>query len=161
MPPCREPMRRRRCCLRRRWADCSASCRSRFAGGIVSRAGAWLRQWMPELGLPEFNDAELGELLPWACANCRSFAGGAARGLAGIASRQADGRADAGLGAGGAERLQVPSGSRLPLQYEPGRPPILAVRIQEIFGMPTPPAWPAVAFPYCSTCSPPTIGRNR
>jgi ATP-dependent helicase HrpB len=33
------------------------------------------------------------------------------------------------------ERLQVPSGSRLALQYEPGRPPVLAVRIQEIFGL--------------------------
>jgi ATP-dependent helicase HrpB len=29
----------------------------------------------------------------------------------------------------------VPSGSRIALQYEPGRPPILAVRIQEVFGM--------------------------
>src|SRR5262249_13759005 len=32
------------------------------------------------------------------------------------------------------ERLQVPSGSRIALRYELGRPPILAVRIQEIFG---------------------------
>src|SRR5262249_60125830 len=33
------------------------------------------------------------------------------------------------------ERLQVPSGSRIALQYEVGRPPVLAVRIQEIFGL--------------------------
>jgi ATP-dependent helicase HrpB len=33
------------------------------------------------------------------------------------------------------ERLPVPSGSRIALRYEVGRPPILAVRIQEIFGL--------------------------
>jgi len=29
----------------------------------------------------------------------------------------------------------VPSGSRIAVQYEAGRPPILAVRIQEVFGL--------------------------
>ena len=33
------------------------------------------------------------------------------------------------------ERLPVPSGSRIALQYEHGRPPVLAVRIQEVFGL--------------------------
>jgi ATP-dependent helicase HrpB len=33
------------------------------------------------------------------------------------------------------ERLQVPSGSRIALRYELGRSPILAVRIQELFGL--------------------------
>jgi ATP-dependent helicase HrpB len=31
--------------------------------------------------------------------------------------------------------LEVPSGSRLTLKYEEGRPPVLAVRIQEVFGL--------------------------
>jgi len=30
--------------------------------------------------------------------------------------------------------LTVPSGRSVPLQYEPGKPPVLAVRIQELFG---------------------------
>ena len=30
--------------------------------------------------------------------------------------------------------IAVPSGNRLAIQYEPGRPPILAVKIQEVFG---------------------------
>jgi ATP-dependent helicase HrpB len=29
----------------------------------------------------------------------------------------------------------MPSGSRIALQYEEGRPPVLAVRIQEVFGL--------------------------
>jgi ATP-dependent helicase HrpB len=33
------------------------------------------------------------------------------------------------------ERLVVPSGSRLALRYELGRPPVLAVRMQEVFGL--------------------------
>lgn len=33
------------------------------------------------------------------------------------------------------ERLTVPSGSHLRLTYEPDRPPVLAVRIQEVFGL--------------------------
>ena len=33
------------------------------------------------------------------------------------------------------ERLRVPSGSRVRLDYEPGKPPVLAVRLQELFGM--------------------------
>src|SRR5262249_39636453 len=44
-----------------------------------SAAGLWLtrvrclRQWMPELGLPAFDEAELRELLTWLCHGCRSF----------------------------------------------------------------------------------------
>jgi len=33
------------------------------------------------------------------------------------------------------ERIEVPSGSRVTVQYEDGRPPVLAVRIQEVFGL--------------------------
>src|SRR5206468_867758 len=33
------------------------------------------------------------------------------------------------------ERIEVPSGSRIAVQYEVGRPPVLAVRIQEVFGL--------------------------
>jgi ATP-dependent helicase HrpB len=33
------------------------------------------------------------------------------------------------------ERILVPSGNRITLAYEPGKPPVLAVRIQEIFGL--------------------------
>ncbi|MGA1490073.1 MAG: ATP-dependent helicase C-terminal domain-containing protein, partial [Planctomycetota bacterium] len=35
---------------------------------------------------------------------------------------------------GAPERIEVPSGSRIRIDYSPDRPPILAVRIQEIFG---------------------------
>jgi ATP-dependent helicase HrpB len=93
-----------------------------------------LGQWMPELHLPPLDDAEMGELLTWLCHSCRSF----------TELRKADwlqafqGRLNhtqrLAIEREAPERLQVPSGSRIALRYELGRPPILAVRIQELFG---------------------------
>ncbi|MDA0948933.1 MAG: ATP-dependent helicase HrpB, partial [Planctomycetota bacterium] len=37
------------------------------------------------------------------------------------------------------ERVKVPTGSAIRLRYEAGRPPVLAVRIQELFGLTTTP----------------------
>jgi ATP-dependent helicase HrpB len=94
-----------------------------------------LRQWMPELQLPAFDEAELRELVTGLCHGCRSFADlrkapwlEALQGRLSHIQRQAVGRE-------APERLEVPSGSRVALRYEVGRPPVLAVRIQEVFGL--------------------------
>jgi len=94
-----------------------------------------LRAWMPELQLPALDDAELRELLAWLCHGCRSFADlrqadwlQAFQGRLTHTQRQTVERE-------APERLLVPSGSRIALRYEWGRPPILAVRIQEVFGL--------------------------
>jgi ATP-dependent helicase HrpB len=94
-----------------------------------------LREWMPELELPAFAEEDLRDLLNWLCPGRRSFAElrsgpwlEAIQGRLTHAQRQAVERE-------APERLQVPSGSRLALRYEPGRPPVLAVRIQEVFGL--------------------------
>jgi ATP-dependent helicase HrpB len=93
-----------------------------------------LREWMPELQLPALDDVELRELLTWLCHDCRSFADlrkadwlQAFQGRINHTQRQAVERE-------APERLTVPSGSRITLRYDVGRPPILAVRIQELFG---------------------------
>jgi ATP-dependent helicase HrpB len=90
---------------------------------------------MPELKLPAFDDGELRELLPWLCQGLRSFADlrradwlGAWQGRLTHTQRQTVERE-------APERLAVPSGSRIALRYEAGRPPVLAVRIQEVFGL--------------------------
>ena len=76
-----------------------------------------------------------GRLLPAVAQGCRSFdelrkAPWLARiqGLLTPEQRQAVERE-------APERIEVPSGSRIKLHYEPGKPPVLAVRIQEIFGL--------------------------
>jgi ATP-dependent helicase HrpB len=94
-----------------------------------------LRAWMPELQMPALDDAELGEVLAWLCHGCRSFADlrnadwvAALQGRLTPAQRHAVERE-------APERLTVPSGSRVALRYEMNRPPVLAVRIQEVFGL--------------------------
>jgi ATP-dependent helicase HrpB len=94
-----------------------------------------LREWLPELQLPPLNDEQLRGLLPWLCHGCRSFDDlreaawlDAMQGMLTPNQRQAVERE-------APERLQVPSGSRVTLRYEERRPPVLAVRIQEVFGL--------------------------
>lgn len=93
-----------------------------------------LRDWMPGLRLPAFEEADLRALLPWLCQGCRSFAEvRKAAWLEAVRSRLEPWQVQA-VAREAPEWLQVPSGSRLALRYEVGRPPVLAVRIQEVFG---------------------------
>ncbi|HKB03049.1 MAG TPA: ATP-dependent helicase C-terminal domain-containing protein, partial [Gemmataceae bacterium] len=94
-----------------------------------------LRPWMPELGLPALDDSDLREVLAWLAPGCRSLDDlkrrdweEAFRGKLTHAQRQAVERE-------APERIAVPSGNRIAVTYEGGRPPVLAVRIQEVFGM--------------------------
>ncbi len=93
-----------------------------------------LGEWMPELQLPKLDEAEMRELLTSLCHTCRSFAElRKADWLQAIQCRVSRAQRQA-VEREAPERLQVPSGSRIALRYELGRPPILAVRIQELFG---------------------------
>jgi ATP-dependent helicase HrpB len=103
--------------------------------GLFSTRVRCLKGWMPELGLPAFAEDDLRGFLTWLCVGRRSFAElraadwlGALRGSLTAPQRQAVERE-------APERLVVPSGSRIALHYEAGRPPVLAVRIQEVFGL--------------------------
>ncbi|HRD66822.1 MAG TPA: ATP-dependent helicase HrpB [Candidatus Competibacter sp.] len=98
-----------------------------------------LRHWFPEDGWPDLSDAWLAEHLedwlePW---------------LDGITRREhlqrldlaaalhglVDGHRRARLHELAPIYLLVPSGSRIRLQYQPGEPPVLAVKLQELFGL--------------------------
>lgn len=103
------------------------------AGRFLARVRC-LRAWMPDLQLPPFTVDELLELLPQVTPGCRSLAevrtGGwleVLRGALDQKQRQAVEREAPG-------RITVPSGSQIALTYEEGRPPVLAARIQEVFG---------------------------
>ncbi len=94
-----------------------------------------LHSWAPELNLPDLHDAQLHELMPVLCQGRRSFAElrqapwlEAIKGLMSYEHVQAVQRE-------APERLTVPSGRSIQLRYEEGRPPVLAVRIQEVFGL--------------------------
>ncbi len=101
--------------------------------GFVARA-QWLREQLPEADVPALDEPALQGLLPALCQGCRSFAElshapwlAALRGLFRWEQLQI-------LDRDAPERLNVPSGRAIPLHYEQGKPPVLAVRIQEVFG---------------------------
>ncbi len=98
-----------------------------------------LRHWQPDKGWPDVSDKVLTEtvedwLSPW---------------LAGISRKSHLQRLDLeailsgslvwekqqALKQGAPTAIQVPSGSRKRLTYQPGEPPVLAVRLQEMFGL--------------------------
>ncbi len=91
--------------------------------------------WLPESRLPSMEANDLRELLTWLCHGKRSFA--ELRGadwLGAIQSRLTYEQRQL-IDREAPERWQVPSGSAIGLHYEEGRPPVLAVRIQEMFGL--------------------------
>ena len=99
-----------------------------------------LRQWMPELALPAFDGDELRALLPGLAAGKRSFAELRRAPLLPILKGSLDHRQLKALERHAPSHLAVPSGSRVRLRYEAGKPPVLAVRIQELFGLRDTPA---------------------
>jgi ATP-dependent helicase HrpB len=101
-----------------------------FLARVRSLAG-----WMPELGLPRFGEDELRALLPALAAGRRSFAELRRAPLAEILEGTLSPAQREALRREAPERLEVPSGSRIRLVYEAGKPPVLAVRIQELFGL--------------------------
>jgi ATP-dependent helicase HrpB len=105
------------------------------AAGEYLRRIRWLSGFMPELELPAFDDDNMKAMLPDLCRGCRSFEDlRNAAWLSHIQGRLTSQQQNV-LQREAPERLEVPSGSRVALSYEPGKPPVLAVRIQEIFGL--------------------------
>jgi ATP-dependent helicase HrpB len=100
----------------------------------VERAKA-LREWMPELGLPVLDDEQLASLLPALAQNCRSFDDlKRAPWLQWIKSLFTPAQLQA-VEREAPEKISVPSGNKVAIQYKAGKRPVLAVRIQELFGL--------------------------
>ncbi len=94
-----------------------------------------LADWMPELGLPHFADEEFRALLPALAAGRKSFAELRRAPLLDVLQGALSYPQIEAVRREAPERLAVPSGSQIRLTYEPGRPPVLAARIQEMFGL--------------------------
>ncbi|WP_232055942.1 ATP-dependent helicase HrpB [Tuwongella immobilis] len=106
-----------------------------------SAAGQWLNrlrclaEWVPDVELPRLDEAGMREILRQVCRGCRSLDEVRQADWIGIIQGMMDYATTQWIEREAPERLEVPSGSRIALRYEPGRPPILAVRIQELFGL--------------------------
>ncbi len=102
------------------------------AGKLLAR-WRWLDREIPGL-LPSLDEPLEREILLGMCQGLRGLAelqnadwlGAFAGRLSHHQSRELDTHAP--------ERISLPSGNSVALSYEPGRPPVLAARIQELFG---------------------------
>jgi ATP-dependent helicase HrpB len=121
-----------------------------LAEALQPRAGAFFREdeasaaWlarleflteaMPDFDGPVIDDAVLAEILTEACAGKRSVEEIKRSELLPLLRGRLSYAQNRWLDEHAPEALVVPSGSRIRLSYESGRPPILAVRLQELFG---------------------------
>jgi len=98
-----------------------------------------MRQWFPEESWPDLTDAALAEnLAVW----LGPYLDGITRrshltklDMLAILKAQLDWKQAQQLDAEAPTHLEVPSGSRLKLDYQPGESPVLAVKLQEMFGL--------------------------
>ncbi len=88
---------------------------------------------MPEVDWPEFK-ANWSELIALACLGKRTEAEVRRGSLLGILKSRLSFGQNRQLDELVPETLTVPSGNRIKLTYQVGGPPILAVRLQELFG---------------------------
>ena len=98
-----------------------------------------LRTWLAEETWPDFTDAKLEATLPdWLA----PYLDGVTRrahfarvDLLAALQNRLDWKQRARLEELAPTHITVPSGSRLPIHYEPDAPPVLAVKLQEMFGL--------------------------
>ncbi|MFZ5863966.1 MAG: ATP-dependent helicase HrpB [Nitrospirota bacterium] len=98
-----------------------------------------LRQWLPEEAWPDVSDAALQETLsdwlgPFLDKITRREQLDRIDMLAALNTRL-DWKQRQKLGEGAPTHLTVPSGSRVRLEYRPNESPVLAVKLQEMFGL--------------------------
>jgi len=104
------------------------------AAQLIARI-RFLREWMPELDLPLLSEQPLRELLPQLCVGCLSLGDLRKAPVVYAIKSLLTPSQLAALEREAPARLRVPTGSQITLRYEFGQPPVLAVRIQELFGM--------------------------
>ncbi len=94
-----------------------------------------LRAWMPQLGLADFGPSPWHNLMPEWCMGCTSVKELKSRSLVPTIQARLTSQQLHAVEKEAPSHISVPSGSRIKVVYESGKPPTVAVRIQEIFGM--------------------------
>jgi ATP-dependent helicase HrpB len=108
------------------------------AAGLLARI-EFLRKWMPEHPWPTFDPAALQTALIDACHNKRSADDLKGAALAQSLMIRLPYPLDRLLDQHAPESIPVPSGKQIRIEYDASRPPVLAVRLQELFGWKTTP----------------------
>jgi ATP-dependent helicase HrpB len=99
----------------------------------LARVGL-LRRAIPELGWPAFDETTLADVVEDACQGKTSIDEIERTDLIPFLEARLDRQQARELRDGAPESLTIPSGRRVRLVYEADRPPVLAARLQELFG---------------------------
>ncbi len=97
-----------------------------------------LHGWQPDQGWPDLGDQALAADLEWLAPHVDGMSRRShltRLDLLAILRARLDWRHTSRLAEEAPTHFQCPSGSRLPLRYTPGQAPVLAVRLQELFGL--------------------------
>lgn len=95
---------------------------------------ASLSAWRPDLGLPTLDEGDIRAWLPELCAGRRSFADLASINLTAELLARLTWAQRQAVETLAPDRLEVPSSSHIRLDWRAGEAPVLAVRLQEMFG---------------------------
>lgn len=101
--------------------------------GFVERARC-LKDWVAELELPEIDDSFLKSVARQLCEGKRSLSDVKAGPWLDWLQNRFTSEQLRAIEKECPAKITVPSGSSIKIQYERGKPPILAVKIQEVFG---------------------------
>jgi ATP-dependent helicase HrpB len=105
----------------------------RELNAFVARVN-FLHEHCPDVGLPALNRAELERVLRDMCLSCRSFEELRKSDWLGCLQARFDHPQRQQIEELAPQKWQTPSGKQIRIQYETGQPPVLAVRIQDMFG---------------------------
>jgi ATP-dependent helicase HrpB len=94
-----------------------------------------LQEWLPELGLPDFGSEPWKQILPDWCSGCASVDELKSRSLKPYIQMKLSPQQVMLIEQEAPERINLASGRQVKLSYERGKAPILAARIQELFGL--------------------------
>jgi ATP-dependent helicase HrpB len=103
------------------------------AAAVLARVDL-LRRHLPEHPWPKFDDTELGDLLAEAAYGKKSLEEIRKQPLAPLLKSRLPYPLDRILEDQAPDSITVPTGNRIRIQYTPGQTPVLAVRLQEMFG---------------------------
>ncbi|MEN6624986.1 MAG: ATP-dependent helicase HrpB [Candidatus Sumerlaeia bacterium] len=95
---------------------------------------ALLRRAMPELNIPEFDTPALAEIIRAACDRQTTIEAAQKR-LVPLLENRLGHRLRRALAEHAPDAVEIPGGRRVKLEYQPDGPPILAIKLQHLFGM--------------------------
>ena len=104
------------------------------AGSFLARI-RWLCSVAPDLHLPAFTDAEIEQMLPEICYGLRSLDELRRADWIAFLQRKVSYERLSEIERLAPAELELPNGNRHSIAYEVGKSPVLAVRIQEMFGV--------------------------